>query len=136
MILLGFATTNCKKEVPEIPQEISGIVGKWRTVEYTQFMGDSIVTGSIPKELSRVIIFRFDGVMLEENGKQTCSTPNIYLLNDQLIEIKPQTPVPTTMDCTGMTSVPCPEHYKITQISTDEIATEYCSVKLKYVREE
>lgn len=136
-ILLGIALANCKKDVPdEIPQEISGIVGKWRSVEYTKFMRDSTVTGSIPRELSRVIIFRFDGVMLEEDGNQPCGTPNIYLLNDKLIEIKPHAPIPTTMDCTGMTSGPCPDHFKIIQSFTNELSTEYCSVRMKYVRED
>lgn len=137
LILLGLALTSCKKDAPEeIPREISGIVGTWRSVEYTKFMGDSIDTGLIPKELSRVIIFRFDGVMLEENGMQPCGTPSTYLLNGQLVEIKPHAPIPTTMDCRGMTSVPCPEHFKITQKSANEIVTEYCSVRLKYMREE
>jgi len=136
-ILLGLALANCKKDEPEeIPQEISGIVGKWRSVEYTQMMRDSTVTGSIPRELSRVIIFRFDGVMLEENGMQSCGTPNTYLLNNHLITVKPHAPVPTTMDCTGMTGARCPEHFKINQSTTNEIVTEYCSVRLKYVREE
>jgi len=137
LILLGFALTNCKKDAPEeIPPEISGIVGKWRSVEYTKLMGDSIATGPIPRELSRVIIFRFDGVMLEEDGMQPCGTPNTYLLNNQVIEVKPHAPIPRTMDCTGMTGITCPEYFKINQRSANEIVTEYCSVRLKYMREE
>lgn len=136
MILLGFAITNCKKDEFEIPQAISDIAGRWRSVEYTKYMKDSIITAPIPRELSRVIIFRFDGVMLEENEIQPWGTPNTYLLNGELTVVKPQAPVPTTMDCTGMTGVTCPEHFKINQMSSNEITTEYCSVKLRYVREE
>lgn len=136
LILLGFAITNCKKDEPGPPPEVASIVGRWRTVEYTEVKGDSILTHSIPKEQSRIIIFRFDGVMLEENGKQSCGTPGAYLLNDKLIEVKPQEPVPTTIDCTGLVGIWCPEYFKIIQRSSNEIATEWCTMKLRYVREE
>ena len=136
LILLAFAITNCKKDAPaEPPKEIAGIVGAWRSTEYTEMRGDTIIKHVIPKERSRVIIIRFDGVILDEDGKQSCGTPDSYLLNTKLIEVKPLIPIPTRMDCTGLVGVPCPQRFKINQASPDEITAEFCSVATRYTRE-
>jgi hypothetical protein len=124
LIILAFA--GCRKENNPIPlEEIASIVGKWRVVEYRQVRGDSTTTQQVPKQNSWVYEFRYDGVVLNENGYVPCCLPSLYFLNGNEFKPKPAKPAELDPSCAYSLCAACPE-MKITQTSPDSLTIETC----------
>ncbi|MPR33737.1 hypothetical protein [Salmonirosea aquatica] len=83
---------NCKKdEVPDPLPTIKELVGRWRLVATETTVDGEKVWESATA--SYYLIFRFDGVILNENGNRPCCTPGSLIVNGVPFTIKPLAPV-------------------------------------------
>jgi len=132
LIVMLFAMAGCKKHEPNPIPEIAPIMSKWRPVERIDSKGDTI---SVASEQTDFLVFRFDGVIVNEAGYKPCCSPNSYILNGQRFEVKPQAPVQEDPSCIYVDCFVC-QDTKITQLSENELLIEYClGNSIKFVRE-
>lgn len=131
-ILAMLAMAACKKDKTDPIPEVASIVSKWRPVSYIRAGGDTV---SLVGQDVNLLIFRFDGVMLNEKGYKPCCSPDSYMLNGKRFEVKPQAPVEEDPSCIFVDCIKC-EDLKMTLLSDDELLIDYClGTSTKYVRE-
>lgn len=126
LVLLVFL--QCRKDDkvdPEPIPEIASIVGKWRVTNYIQTVGDSLFTSPVAKENSLLFVFRFDGVLVNENGYMPCCLPQKYFLNGNLFEAKPLAPVEYDPGCKYVDCAGCAE-MTIKRPTADSLLIETC----------
>ncbi|WP_221391644.1 hypothetical protein [Dyadobacter sp. NIV53] len=133
-LLLILLLSDCKKSAvdPETLPEIKNIAGKWRSDSYERTINGKKVW---EKVTANYIIFRFDGVLLENNGLPACCTPESYNINGKPFQIVPKTPLDHNPQCDLIDCIIC-ESWDIEQIDNEMIIT-YCIMggRIKYVRE-
>lgn len=131
MILCTIAA--CKKDGPDPVSGFESIVGKWRAVMHSKDGGATNMP--IPEGEGSLLIFRFDGVIVNEAGYQPCCSPMSFVLNGQFVTVEPKAPVEADPSCITVDCYTC-EDLKITVKSESEMVTEYCDgYATRFVRE-
>jgi len=113
---------------------VSSITGSWKLAETEKITIDNqTVWEAVPSTQSFIIIFRNDGVILNEDEKPLCCAPTSLIINDQLLEIKPQSPIPANKDCELVNCINCPT-WEIELIGNQMIIKACNKARMKYVR--
>ncbi|TLU90310.1 hypothetical protein [Dyadobacter sediminis] len=130
-VLLLFAFTNCKKDERDPISSFANIAGTWRPIEHTS--PDS-VTVPVTNAESNIVVFRFDGVMLNKNGYLPCCAPTSYTVNGISMQVKPLIPVELDPICALVNCASCP-NFRIVKNKPNELTT-YCGeYSTRFVRE-
>jgi hypothetical protein len=130
---------SCKKDNPDVQSaaeylSISSIAGSWKLAEVEKITIDKQkVWEAVPAAQSVVMIFRNDGVILNEDGKPFCCAPTSLIINDHLAEIKPQSPIPANETCALVNCTNCPT-WEIELKANEMIVTACNKTRMKYVR--
>lgn len=135
--LLFLLLLNCKKDkIDTEPEEImKPLVGKWRLTEVEQIVNEEKVWVPFVGYEAIYMNFRFDGILLDENGKAFCCVPQIYNINNTRFEVKPRASVSYSANCstTNCGVAFCPT-YDI-EVSSNEMTISNCnSFKSKYLK--
>lgn len=126
---------NCKKDkIDTEPEEImKPLVGKWYLAENERTInGDK---GWIPfVGFENVYLnFRYDGVILDDNGKASCCATKIFNINNTRYEVVPRAAVSYSDDCSTIYCSSCPS-YDI-EINVSEMIISYCdSSRAKFIK--
>ncbi|GGB96508.1 hypothetical protein [Dyadobacter sediminis] len=127
-ILTFLAFVQCResrKVDPEPLPEIASIAGKWRVIAYSRASGDSLITDTVTTENAAFYVFRYDGVLVNENGYRPCCLPQNYFLNENFFEAKPLKPVESDPACQYVYCGGCPE-MTLTTPTADNLLMETC----------
>jgi len=131
LVLLLFAFTNCKRDERDPISSFAGIAGTWRPIEH---ISPDSVTVPVTNADSNIVIFRFDGVMLNKNGYKPCCAPTSYTVNGIFMEVKPLIPVELDPICALVNCGSCPD-FRIINSKPDELTT-YCEgYSTRFIRE-
>lgn len=126
LIVLAFVQCRENRNVDPVPlPEIASIAGKWRVVAYSQALGDSMITDTVARENAAFYVFRYDGVLVNENGYMPCCLPRNYFLNGNFFEATPLKPVEYDPGCQYVYCAGCPE-MTITTPTADNLLIETC----------
>jgi len=130
---------SCKKDSLEVQSaaeylSVSSIAGSWKLTEAERVTIDNQkIWETVPEAQSFIMIFRNDGVILNEDGKPFCCAPTSLIINDQLMEIKPQSPIPANETCSLVNCINCPT-WEIKLTGNQMIVTACNKTRMKYVR--
>lgn len=98
-LLLPILLVGCKKDDFEPTALIKDLVGKWRLVAMETTVNGQKVWENASETRESYLVFRFDGVILKENGNRPCCAPGSLLVNGVPFTIKPLAPVPMLDGC-------------------------------------
>ncbi|HWV32162.1 MAG TPA: hypothetical protein VN038_21020 [Dyadobacter sp.] len=133
-IILLFVLAACEKDSPKPDPEIKTIVGKWKHTAYEKNVNGSNIWVPIDGE-PNYIVFRYDGVILDENGCRNCA-PDSYYVNGRLFQAVPKEDVKNNDSCPMVDCISCAT-WDIEQ-SNNELIITSCkpsNTKSKYIRE-
>ncbi|WAC14678.1 hypothetical protein [Dyadobacter pollutisoli] len=137
VLVIAMMLAACKKDRNDDPlPEIASIAGKWRMTEVEKTENGKTSWYPVVYYDSPVYItFRFDGVILDNNGLPYCCGPDSLKINGVPFEIVPKADLPANPSCAFVDCATCPT-WEITQ-SGDEMIVGACTTfpKYKYVRE-
>ncbi|MCF0072837.1 hypothetical protein LZD49_20320 [Dyadobacter sp. CY261] len=134
-ILVLIAFGQCKTNDLEPVPEIASIVGKWKVTAYSRTVGDSLITESVLKDETIIMVIRHDGVIADEQGRQRCCSPSKYLFNGKEFIPKPAATVDPA-DCSLVLCNPCMEMKITTPMSDPNVLAIECDGSYTwYVRE-
>nr|WP_295926014.1 hypothetical protein [uncultured Dyadobacter sp.] len=132
--ILLFVLVACKKDDPNPDPEIKEIVGKWKRTAIEKNVDGSNIW--VPTEGEpRYMVFRYDGVIFDENGCRNCA-PNSYYVNGRLFQVRPKEDVKNNSSCPMVDCIACAT-WDIDQ-SDDELIITLCKPfnrRSKYMRE-
>ncbi|MFC6193988.1 hypothetical protein ACFP1I_20405 [Dyadobacter subterraneus] len=135
--LLFILLLGCKKDkIDTQPDEImKPLVGKWYLAEVEQLVNGEKVWVPFVGYEKIFMNFRFDGILLDENGKTFCCVPQIYNINNTRFEVKPRAAVSYSANCsTTNCGVAFCSIYDIT-VSSEEMTISNCnSFKSRYLK--
>ena len=93
-LLLPILLVGCKKDDFEPTAQIKDLVGNWRLVATETTVNGQKVWENASETRESYLVFRFDGVILKENGNRPCCAPGSLIVNGVPFTIKPLAPVP------------------------------------------
>ncbi|MCF0057285.1 hypothetical protein [Dyadobacter sp. CY356] len=137
--LLFLFLCNCKKDkINTQPDEImKPLVGKWYLVEVEQIVNGEKVWVPFAGYETVYLNFRFDGILIDENGKTGCCSPYIYIINNRRFEVKPRTSVSYSANCSTFNcGVAFCSTYNIEPNGNQMMIARCSSARSKYVRAE
>jgi hypothetical protein len=102
--------SNCKNDSDAVSMDFmpQSVPGKWLLTETEQTVNGKQVWQAANVVQPEYIIFRSDGVILNEKEEASCCSPQILNVNNKQFEIKPQQPVNFTQDCSQIFCGSCP----------------------------
>ncbi len=110
------------------------IAGNWRLAEIERASVDNKnVWENASASQVDTISFRSDGVILQANGLPRCCAPKSLIINGQLMDIKPQSPIPDNPICALVNCVYCPV-WEITFTGNELIVSSCLNQRRKYIR--
>lgn len=133
--LLFILLLNCKKDkIDSQPEEImKPLVGKWYLAETGKSVNGLTVWTPFPGSEAVYLNFRFDGVLLDENGKASCCAPKIFTINNTRFQVIPRAAISYSADCSAVYCSSCP-FYEI-EVNGNEMFLTYCdSSRARYIR--
>jgi hypothetical protein len=110
------------------------IQGSWHLIEIERTSLDNKnVWESVSATKADTLIFRTDGVILNTDGTPACCAPKSLIINNQLMDIKPQQALPANPLCAAVNCVNCPT-WELS-LSDDQLIVSSCNnLRRKYVR--
>ena len=129
---------SCKKETADDPMQfgiaLKSIAGPWHSIEVERFSLDNKSTWEpIPANQTDTLIFRADGVVLNTDGRPRCCAPGTLIINGQLLDVKPQTALPSNPECELLNCITCPS-WEISW-NDDQLIVGSCnSARTRFVR--
>lgn len=132
--ILLFVLVACKKDGPNPDPEIKEIVGKWKRIAIEKNVNGSNIW--VPTDGEPLyIVFRYDGVIFDENGCRNCA-PNSYYVNGKLFQVIPKEDAGSNASCPMVDCIAC-TIWDIDQSNNELIITlcEPHNRRSKYIRE-
>lgn len=136
ILLLPLFLLNCKKE-PTPLRAIKKIVGRWRLDAVEKTVNGQKVWEKVSFDSPSYLVFRFDGVILDEKGFPWCCSPNTLVVNGTPFKIKPQDKVPTNPQCALINCYSCPS-WNLEQKENELVLASECefqNYRSRYLRE-
>lgn len=99
LLLLPLLLLNCKKKDPEPLPVIKEIAGKWRLEANGKTVNGQKVWEKANDNPPYYLVFRFDGVLFDGEGKARCCAPDSLIVNGVPFKIKPLAPIPENPEC-------------------------------------
>lgn len=130
---------SCSKDSQEVQSaaeflNVALFEGKWKLAETEKITIDhQKLWEPVSGAQSYTMILRNDGVILNADGKPACCAPTSLIINDQLMQIKPQSPIPTNEACELVNCINCPT-WEIELTGNQMIVTACNSPRMKFVR--
>ncbi|MCE7066813.1 hypothetical protein [Dyadobacter sp. CY326] len=111
------------------------IQGKWylTAVEKNSIDGTKNIWEQVAAGKADTLVFRADGVVLDASGKPACCVPGAFIINGNLMEVRPQTAVPANPLCASVNCVNCPS-WDIQLNGNEMIMTQCNKPRLKFIR--
>lgn len=138
ILLIPFFFLNCKKEKDFAPlPAIKEIVGRWRLDAVEKTVNGQKVWEKVTYDPPSYLAFRFDGVILDENGLPACCAPDSLVVNGTSFKIKPQAQVPENPQCHLVDCAIC-SYWDLEQKGNEIILTPSCQFlnhRQRYLRE-
>jgi hypothetical protein len=134
--LLLMMLSNCKEseDTPPMSLATQTVSGKWLLKETEQIVNGKLVWQPSNALSPGYIIFRSDGVIMNEEGKVSCCAPKLLNINNKQFEIKPDKAFEYAEDCSQIFCGSCPV-WDI-ELKGDEMIISPCQVpRNKYVRQ-
>jgi hypothetical protein len=133
--LLLIFLTGCKNDKDDNTPEplIKPLVGKWLLKQTELTVNGKKVWQPAPASQPVYLLFRSDGIILNADGKASCCGPKELKINGGLYEIKPQTTVVYSLDCTAVDCFACPT-FDIEYAGNEMIISSCFDTRIKYVR--
>lgn len=127
--------SNCKDDADAVPQNLStqSLPGKWLLTETEQTINGKQVWQAANIARPEYIIFRSDGVILNEKEEANCCSPTVLNINNKKFEIIPQQPVNYTEDCSQIFCGSCPV-WDIEMKGNEMIISKCQTPRSRYVR--
>ena len=123
----------CKKDDPEPVAEIKPLAGSW-DLKAIEKINNGVATWENVSVLdASYLTFRFDGVLMDSNGKPECCPPDLLVINGSKVHVKPLADMTNERcilaDCNGCAA------WNI-QINGSELILKTCNPsRLKYIRQ-
>jgi hypothetical protein len=139
LFLLAFSMmwSGCKKDSNDDPlPEVAGIAGKWRHTETEKTEnGKTSWSPVVNYDEPTYISFRYDGVIVDNEGLPQCCGPDSLKINGVPFKIVPKSDLPVNPACAYVDCVGC-AIWEITQTG-DELIISTCGTfpRHKYVRQ-
>jgi len=133
--LLPILLIGCKKDDFEPTAQIKDLVGKWRMVAMETTVNGQKIWENASETRESYVVFRFDGVILNENGDQPCCTPGSLIVNGVPFTIKPLAPI--SSECISASCVLIP-YWNLQQTADTLIVTPGAKLayhRFRYIRE-
>lgn len=125
---------SCKKDSDVLLQpNFVSIAGTWRLAEIEKGSFGQKYWEAANASSSDNIIFLQDGAILDSDSLLLCCSPTSLLINNQLLEIKPDKSLAANPICAFVNCVSCPT-WEV-QWKNDELIISYCDgTREKYKR--
>ena len=107
---------------------------KWLLTETEQLVNGKKVWVAVSTLQPEFLVFRYDGMILNGDGKASCCYPKNLLINNTSYEVKPQSAVSYTSDCSSVICAPCPI-WDIEMKGSEMIIAQCQNPRNKYVRQ-
>lgn len=137
-LLLPILLVGCKKDDFEPTDQIKDLVGKWRLVAMETTVNGQKMWENAPETRKSYVVFRFDGVILNENGTSPCCSPGSLIVNGVPFTIKPLAPIPTkSSECISVSCVLIP-YWNLQQTADTLIVTPGVNLayhRFRYIRD-
>ncbi|QRR01703.1 hypothetical protein [Dyadobacter sandarakinus] len=113
--------------------QANGLSGRWYLKAVEKGVTAQKTWENVQAAEVDTLVFRNDGVIMSATGLPRCCSPNSLILNGNLVEIKPTSPVPPNPMCARVNCVSC-STWDI-ELSGSEIVVTPCNMpRLRYVR--
>ena len=123
-LLLLVLLLSCNRLQRVAPAELKPLVGRWRLMATQQTTLGETSWDNVAATPATDLFVRYDGVLLEAEGRQLCCAPPALRLNGALIPIEPRTEVPTNPACASIRCLTCPAW--IIDLADNEFIVTYC----------
>ncbi|WP_229214307.1 hypothetical protein [Dyadobacter flavalbus] len=132
---------SCSKDSQEVQSAAEflnagsgSFAGSWKLTEKEKVtIDDQKIWEPVSASQQYTMILRYDGVILNADGKPACCPPTSLIINDHLLDIKPQSPIPTNEACELVNCINCLT-WEIEFTGNQMIVTACNSPRMKFVR--
>jgi len=132
-LLIALACSDDKDAV-QADSAIPNSDTKWLLTETEQNVNGKKVWTAVNTLQPEYIIFRYDGVILNGDGKASCCSPKSLLINNKTFEIKPQSEISYNVDCAAVFCAPCPV-WDVEMNGSEMIIAQCQNPRNKYIRQ-
>jgi len=136
ILLVPLLLLNCKKEPAPLPA-IKEVVGRWRLDAVEKTVNGQQIWEKVPADPPSHLVFRFDGVILDENGLPWCCVPDSLIVNGTPFKIKPLASIPENPQCHLVDCAAC-SSWDLEQKENELTLTSNCEFvhyRRRYLRE-
>ena len=107
-LLLFLVLAGCNRVEKVSPEALKPLVGRWQLVAQRNLQSEEKEWVEVPAAEASFLIIRYDGVVLDAEGRGLCCGPGTLKLNGTEYPIEPKAEVPFNDVCALVNCAGCP----------------------------